>query len=252
MEIELGLTISALVAGLLMFLAPCTLPLVPAFIAFISGVRERDIESATGSRLRLKVMSNSLAFVVGFSVVFISFGILAGLFGTVIGPLRGILTQVGGALIIVFGLFMLGVFNFSWLKREYKFQFPSWIEPGHPSSAFIVGSTFALGWTPCVGPVLASVLLLASTSTTVLSGAWLLGVFSLGLAIPFLLTALLYTQAQGLIAHSASLLRFVSVVGGIFLLGIGVLLLTDNFNLTIEYGYKLFSFFGFEALYDYF
>jgi len=134
--------------------------------------------------------------------------------------------------------------------KEHKLQMPATLKPGKPSSAFLMGSTFALGWTPCVGPVLASVLLLASTSTSVLEGGFLLGVFSLGLSIPFLATAFLYARASKTIARYAQVSKWISWIGGVFLIFVGVLLLTDNFGLTVEYGYKIFNFFGIEGLFD--
>lgn len=251
MEISLAFILSSFIAGLLMFLAPCTLPLVPAYIAFISGVKSET--AVRGSReTRRKIIMNGVAFVIGFSVIFIAFGVLAGLFGSFIGQFRGVLTQIGGIFIIIFGLMMLNVIRFAPLMRERKIQLPSTFTPGKPISAFLIGATFALGWTPCVGPVLASVLLLASTSTTAITGGILLAIFSLGLSIPFLLTAFLYARASTIISQYSGVAAWVSTIGGIFLIGIGLLLLTDNFGLTIEYGYRFFNFLGYDALLDYY
>lgn len=251
MEIGIAFIVSAFIAGLLMFLAPCTLPLVPAYLAFISGVQPGDLQdSANKKEAKRHIMINGVAFVLGFSVIFILFGILAGLFGSFIGQFRGLLTQIGGVFIIVFGLMMLHVVNIAPLMRDRKLSMPNSLQPGKPTSAFLIGSTFALGWTPCVGPVLASVLLLASTSTTVFQGALLLAVFSLGLSIPFLLTALLYSRATEMIAKYAGVTKWVSTTGGVFLVFIGVLLLTDNFGLTVEYGYRVFDFFGIDGLFE--
>ncbi|MDC1205263.1 cytochrome c biogenesis protein CcdA [Candidatus Pacebacteria bacterium] len=251
MEISIAFIVSAFIAGILMFLAPCTLPMVPAYLAFISGVKQSDVDGTKkGTDAKRRIIKNAIAFILGFSIIFVAFGILAGLFGTFIGQFRVILTQVGGVFIIIFGLMMLNVINFAPLMKDRKLSMPSSLKPGKPTSAFLIGATFALGWTPCVGPVLASVLLLASTSTTVLSGGFLLGVFSLGLAVPFLLTAFLYAHASETILRYGSITKWVSIVGGVFLIFIGGLLLTDNFGLTVEYGYKVFNFFGFEGLFD--
>lgn len=234
-----------------MFLAPCTLPLVPAYLAFISGVKQTGVsDSKAGHKAKRQIIKNAIAFILGFSTIFIGFGILAGLFGTFIGEFRGILTQVGGMFIIIFGLMMLNVINIAPLMRDRKLSMPKSLTPGKPISAFLIGATFALGWTPCIGPVLASVLLLASTSTTVFSGGLLLAVFSLGLAVPFLLTAMLYARASETIMRYGNVTKWVSTIGGVFLIFIGVLLLTDNFGLTVEYGYRVFNFFGFEGLFD--
>ncbi len=246
-EVSITLIISSFIAGVFMFLAPCTLPMVPAYLAFISGVKQKDADS---KEVRNKIIRNAVAFVVGFGMVFTFFGVLAGFFGGFAGAFREILTQVGGVFIILFGLMMLNVIKIAPLLKTHTFELPSFITPGKSSSAFIIGSIFAIGWTPCVGPVLATVLLLATTSATAFSGGLLLAVFSLGLAVPFLLTAFLYARANATIMKYSRVSEWISIVGGIFLIGIGALLLTDNFGLTVEYGYRVFNFFGFEGLFD--
>ena len=250
-EISIAFVISAFVAGIFMFLAPCTLPLVPAYLAFISGVKNEDLEDPSKrAHAKALIVKNGITFVLGFSLIFIAFGMLAGFFGSFIGQFRSVLAQVGGVFIIIFGLMMLQIINIAPLMREHRLKMPAILTPGKPSSAFIMGSVFALGWTPCVGPVLASVLLLASTSTTVFSGGLLLAVFSLGLAVPFLITAVLYARASHVIAKYSGVTKWVGRVGGVFLIFIGILLFTDNFGLTVEYGYRVFNFFGFEGLFD--
>ncbi len=224
------------------------MPLLPAFLAFISGV-ENDDDSVVARR---KIIISALFFVIGFTFVFTFFGLLAGLAGGAIGPLRTYLTQLGGIFIIFFGLLMLGVFRLSFLSSDHKIKLPASVQPGHPSSSFFLGAGFAVGWTPCVGPVLASVLLLASTSSTAFSGAFLLLVFSAGLAVPFLVTAFLYSRASSMIAKYSYVSKFISQVGGVFLLFLGVLLLTDNFGLILEYGYALFGKLGLSGLFEHF
>jgi len=250
LELNITFAVASFVAGLLMFLAPCTLPLVPAYLAFISGVKQDEVKD--NKEARKKIRTNAIAFVLGFSVVFISFGILAGFFGSFVGPYRALLSQVGGAFIILFGLMMLNIINITPLMRDRKIALPKFITPGEPISAFLIGSIFALGWTPCVGPVLASVLLLATTKATVFSGALLLALFSAGLAVPFIVTAMLYARAGNLIAKYAHVSRVVSIVGGLMLIGIGLLLLFNNFGLTIQYGYQFFEFIGIGDLLDYY
>lgn len=251
-DVSIAFTFSAFIAGVLMFLAPCTLPLVPAYLAFISGVKAADlVDESTAKVAHRKIIVNGLFFVCGFSIVFIVFGVLAGAAGSQIGQFRSLLSQLGGIFIIIFGLMMLGILNISILQKEYKLTIPHFIKPGHPSSSFLIGTIFALGWTPCVGPVLASVILLATDSTTLVSGGLLLAIFSLGLAIPFLCTALLYAHVEKTIIKYSRASRFVSVTGGVFLIAIGILLLTENFELTVVYGYKVFELFHFDALYNY-
>ena len=250
-EVGIGFAISVFIAGLLMFLAPCTLPLVPAYLAFISGVKSEELTDPNEKKAAKRAIRiNGIAFVLGFSVVFVGFGLLAGLLGAQIGQFRNLLSQVGGAFIIVFGLMMLNVIKIAPLLKERKMQMPSFMTPGHPTSACGIGVTFALGWTPCVGPVLASVLLLASTSTTAVQGGVLLGIFSLGLAVPFLVTAVLYAEATTFITKFSSITKWISYVGGVFLIFLGLLLITGNFGFTVEYGYKIFNFIGFEGLFD--
>ena len=250
-ELSIGLMVASFVAGLFMFLAPCTLPLVPAYLAFISGVSNKDlIDPQKKERAKKQIKQNALTFVFGFSVVFISFGILAGLFGSFVGQFRDLLSQVGGAFIIIFGLMMLGWLKIPALMSEKRLVAPAALTPGKPSSSILIGSVFALGWTPCVGPVLASVLLLASTSATAWQGGFLLVFFSLGLSVPFLVTASLYTKASYVITKYSWVTKWVSLIGGLFLIFIGILLLTNNFILTVEYGYKIFNFFGITGFYN--
>ena len=192
-----------------------------------------------------------MAFVVGFSLVFIIFGMLAGLLGQALAPWRIWLARGGGVLIILFGLFMLGFFKLPILGSEKRIPIPKWLHLGKPSSSLFIGSAFALGWTPCVGPIVGSILLLAGTSATVVQGGFLLAVFSLGLAIPFILIALAYSRALKYIDAVSKYLKGVSIVGGIFLILLGGLLVTDNFGLTIQYGYQLLEFINYDRLLDF-
>lgn len=246
-ELNLFLIVASFIAGLLMFLAPCTLPLVPGYLAFISGVKQNDVETKHSN-----IYKNALAFVLGFSLVFVLFGVMAGHFGGLLGPLRIWLSQIGGLIIILFGLAMIGFFKLPFLNRSYRLKLPKSVTPGRPHSAFLIGVIFALGWTPCIGPVLATVLLLASDSATALSGGFLLLVFSLGLAIPFMLVALAYSKATNSILKATPVLVVIEMVGGVFLVVLGWLLLTDSFGLLIQYGYRFTNFLGFGNFLDYY
>ena len=250
--IEFGFIVSAFVAGLIMFLAPCTLPLLPAYLGFISGASLSDLDKPEKAKqLKRKIFINGVFFVLGFSLIFIFFGTLAGFFGAGLAQFRDWFARFGGVLIIFFGLFMLGVFNVPFLSGDKRLKLPAFLQVGRPSSSFVIGATFAFGWTPCVGPILASILLLASTSATAFQGGFLLEVFSLGLAIPFLMVAGLISSAGGFIERHARYLKGISFVGGVFLIILGALLLTDNFGLTIQYGYKWFEFLEYERLLDF-
>lgn len=251
-ELSLGFAITAFFAGLLTFLAPCTLPLVPAYLGFISGVDQeafKDPKTAKGARC--KIFLNGLSFIFGFSIVFILFGVLAGFAGTALAPYRIWFARIGGVLVILFGLFMLGIFKLPFFQSDKRIPIPKWLTLGKPSSSFFIGGTFALGWTPCVGPILGSILLLAGTSGTAFQGGLMLTIFSIGLAIPFLIIAFAFSRATHYIESISKYLRWVSIIGGVFLILLGLLLVTDNFGLTIQYGYELFDFINYEGLLEY-
>lgn len=252
MEIGFIFIISIFFAGILTFLAPCTLPLVPAYLGFISGVDQDALKNPETAKVaRRKIFLNGLAFIVGFSLVFIAFGVLAGIAGQALAPYRIWLARIGGVLVILFGLFMLGFFKLPFFQSDKRIPIPKWLTLGKPSSSLFIGGTFALGWTPCVGPILGSVLLLAGTSATAVQGGFLLAVFSLGLAIPFLIIALLFSRATRYIDSISKYLKWVSLIGGMFLILLGALLVTDNFGLTIQYGYELLDFINYDRLLDF-
>jgi len=252
MEIGFIFIISTFFAGILTFLAPCTLPLVPAYLGFISGVDQDALKNPETARAaRRKIFFNGLAFIVGFSLVFIAFGVLAGIAGQALAPYRIWMARIGGILVILFGLFMLGFFKLPFFQSDKRIPIPKWLTLGRPLSSLFIGGTFALGWTPCVGPILGSVLLLAGTSATAIQGGFLLAVFSLGLAIPFLIIALLFSRATRYIDSISKYLKWVSIIGGIFLILLGLLLVTDNFGLTIQYGYELLYFINYDRLLDF-
>jgi cytochrome c-type biogenesis protein len=251
----LSLIIPTFIAGVLTFLAPCTLPLVPGYLGFISGAsldELRDPEKL--KRVRKKVFFNGLMYVVGFSAVFILLGSLFGLGGAALVKYRIILSRVGGVLVIIFGLYMMHILKLPFLNfmsATKKFNLPKSLKPGNPKSSFLFGATFAFGWTPCVGPILGSVLLLASSSATVGQGALLLSVFSLGLAIPFIAIAVGIGHAAQHIKQITKYLNVISVIGGAFLIFLGILLLTDSMALWLSWSYRAFSFVNYESLLDY-
>jgi cytochrome c-type biogenesis protein len=247
------LIIPAFIAGLLTFLAPCTLPLVPAYLAFVGGASVKDLGGgAEARRARAKVFLNGLFFVLGFSVVFIILGVFAGTLGGFVAESRIWVARIGGILVILFGLIMLEVFSIPWLNTERKFRINANTDRrGTYGFSFSLGAIFGSGWTPCIGPVLGSVLVLAGTSATAASGATLLAVFSLGLAIPFLVIALLIGRAQAFIDKHSGKLRIVTKIAALLIIGLGLLLLTDKMNLLITYGYQLFDFINYDKLLDY-
>lgn len=247
-----GLIVPAFISGLLMFFAPCTLPIVPGYLAFISGVKAKDLEDKdTQEFAQKKITRSALFFVLGFSILFILFGILLGLAGSVFAPYRDVVMKVGGVLVIFFGLMMLGLFNIPFLNQDMKLKIPSWLHVGTPGASFAIGGIFAVGWSPCIGPVLGAILVLAGTSGSVVSGALLLAVFSLGLSIPFMLVAYFYSKAGDYISKISKFLQVISIVGGIFLVGIGLLLVLDKFVLFQEWGFELLKFINYESIEQY-
>lgn len=249
---EFSLILPAFIAGILTFLAPCTLPLVPGYLGFISGVSQQDLSDPTKARLaRKKIFMNGVFYVLGFSSVFILLGSLFGLGGSALIQYRIWLSRLGGLFVIFFGLFMLGILRLPFLAVEKHVGGLKNLKPGNPGSSFLFGATFAFGWTPCIGPILGSILTLAASSATVGQGAFLLAIFSLGLAVPFLLIAATVGSASMHLAKVNKYLPVISAVGGIFLVFLGILLLTDNMGAWIAYVYRIFNFINYDALYDY-
>jgi cytochrome c-type biogenesis protein len=250
---DIALFGGAFVAGLLMFFAPCTLPIVPGYLAFIAGIPLSALNTAAIKRTaRLLVFNNALAFVIGFSVVFIVLGASAGFIGALISPWRHILAKLGGVLIILFGVSMLGLVRLPVLSKETHIKLPSFLTLGRVSSSALIGALFALGWSPCIGPLLGTVLLIASNTATVVYGALLLGVFSLGLAVPFLLTALVVTESTVFLSRIGGFIQWFTYIGGIGLVVAGTVMLTGNMQRIAHWGYSLFESTGYGTLLNYF
>lgn len=253
-ELDLALTIGAFFAGMLTFLAPCTLPLVPVFLSFISGVSLAEIgknKIAADSGAKKRILKNAVLYIIGFSAVFISFGVLAGALGAGLAPFRKILTRFGGAIVIIFGIYLLGFFRLGFFSINLSSKLTSRINKNSPLAALVFGAAFASGWTPCVGPIVGSILLLASAKATALSGAFLLGIFSLGLAVPFLASALLITSVAGFLKKIQSYLKWIEFAAGMLIITLGLLLITDNLVLLIPFGYKIFNFINYDKILNY-
>ncbi len=248
-----ALIIPAFFAGLLTFLAPCTLPLVPAYLTFVGGTSVKDLsDKEKEKKARAKVFLNGLFFVLGFSAVFIILGLFAGTVGGFIHSGRLWFARIGGVLIIIFGLSMLNIVKIPQLLSEKKFSINANSKHrGTYGFSFFLGAIFGSGWTPCVGPILGSILVIAGASATAGSGAILLAVFSLGLAIPFLLIALGIGRSQKFIDKYADKLGFVTKIGGLLIIGLGILLLTDKMYFLVTYGYKFLEFINYDRLLNY-
>ena len=201
--------------------------------------------------VRRRVFYNALAFVIGFSIVFVLLGSFAAFLGALLGAWRPLMAQGVGLLVIIFGLTMLGVIEVPVLSSEKRLRLPKGLVVGRWESSLLIGALFSLGWSPCVGPILGTTLLVASTSTTALQGAVLLAVFSLGLGLPFLLTALLLAEAGLTFSRWGAFTTHLSKVGGVFLVVLGLVMLFGRFGVVIEYAYRLFSVFGYDRLLNY-
>lgn len=249
MEFSLSMIIGSFFGGVITFLAPCTLPLVPPFLGAIAGVGQTDLQGPDALVLyRRRLLRNAVLYVLGFSLVFIAFGLAFAWVGTVLMA-RIWIQRIGGIILVLFGLMVLGVLKPAWLARERRIRIPGLLGSGSGWHAFLIGVLFALGWSPCVGPLLGSILFLAARSATVFQGAFLLGVFSLGLGLPFILTAVLVGKAVTSFSRLDRAARILNSISGIFLVLIGFLLVIDRFGFTfgMMQRYLIEMFPGFEG-----
>jgi cytochrome c-type biogenesis protein len=229
---NLPLPIAAFVAGLVSFLSPCVLPLVPGYVSLISGAGVEELQSQE-MRLFRKVMLNSIAFIMGFSVVFITLGALSTEVGQLLARYKSTLSEIAGVVIILFGLHLTGVFRINALyadKRLHNVKGSSTV-----LGAFVIGFAFAFGWTPCVGPILAVILGFAAEQDSVAKGILLLTIYSLGLAVPFLLTSLLMERFLKFYSRFRTHMHALEVASGALLVALGVLLLIGRFSMLSRY-----------------
>lgn len=221
----------AFIAGIASFLAPCVIPLVPAYVSYITGVSVAELESSTFTKYRSQIILNSLFYIVGFSLIFILLGLGAAAISQILVLNRILLIRIGGILIIVFGLYSMGLFNrFALTQREFRFQLPDNTRRIKYLGPFLLGCTFALAWTPCVGAVFASILTLAASSGTIGQGAFLLFVYSLGISLPFFLIAITIGQSYHLLRQLGPRLHTINFVAGIFLVALGVVMVSGKYD----------------------
>ena len=233
---------TAFMAGILSFISPCILPLVPAYIGYLSGASLKESTNNQNSgKQRLKLLLISVFFVSGFSLIFIILGAVASSIGQALLPQKILLQRIGGGIIIIFGLHLIGLFKISLLNRTKKFKLPSYFDKFKYLKAFLTGSFFAFGWTACVGPILGSILVLASVSTSLNQGIILLTAYSAGLAIPFILTSLFVKQALEYIQKFSKFSKYVSILSGLFLIILGILFLFDEFSQVVSWLYGVYG-----------
>jgi cytochrome c-type biogenesis protein len=224
----------AFAAGIFSFLSPCVLPLIPSYLSFVSGVSLEEMRGDQAlTRVRWRLVLNSLAFILGFSLVFVSLGASASYLGSLFLGYRNSIRLLGGLFVLIVGLYLVGLFKIAALERYLQFNLKD--KPAGYLGSVLVGITFAVAWTPCVGPILGAILALAGTSGEISRGILLLSVYAAGLALPFFLSALAVNSFFQFSQTFRRYIRPVHVMGGILLIIVGILLLTDYMTLLNAY-----------------
>ena len=224
-------------AGIFSFLSPCVLPLIPSYLSFISGVSLEEVRAAQlGSRTRRRVAWNSLAFILGFSLVFVSLGASASFLSSFFLSYRGLIRVFGGIFILAVGIYLLGFFKVAALDRYFQFHLKD--KPAGYLGSALVGMTFGAAWIPCVGPILGAILTLAATSSEIATGIFYLGTYAAGLAVPFFLSAVAVNSFFEFSSRFRSYLPAIHRTAGILLIIVGVLLITDYMTLLNIYAIR--------------
>jgi cytochrome c-type biogenesis protein len=219
--------VAAFFAGLLSFVSPCVLPLVPSYLMYVTGLSLHHlVDFDERERMRKTIVVNALLFIAGFSLVFTGFGASASLIGRMLTDYQDFIRKVGGAFIVLFGLYLMGLLKLRLLMTEKRIQLRT--RPAGYAGSLIVGAAFAAGWTPCVGPILGTMLLYASTSDTLADGVTLLAFYSLGLGIPFFAAAMSVNSFLVQFRQVGAYLGVASIVSGIVLVIFGLVILNDS------------------------
>jgi cytochrome c-type biogenesis protein len=228
--------LAAFAAGFLSFVSPCVLPLIPGYISFISGASMEEMRGGgdvVPSTTRLQIFLTSLAFVIGFSIVFVLLGASATAIGKFMFARLPLLSKIAGGILIVFGLHTMGVFRLAFLETEKRVHAQR--KPAGPLGAMLVGVAFAFGWTPCIGPILGGILAIAGSKNSVWEGVTLLAVYSLGLGIPFLITSLAINQFFAAVKRIRRYYHAIEITSGALLVAVGVLIITGQMTLITRY-----------------
>ena len=217
----------AFLAGFVSFVSPCVLPLVPAYLSFLTGSTLEELQSSMAAPARARVIAHAVAFIIGFTIVFVALGASASAIGGVLKTNRHIIAQVGGVIIIILGLQMVGVFRLKFLAMDKRLH----LQPGNRSffMSGIVGVAFAAGWSPCIGPILAAILAIASQAGGAAQGAWLLFIYSMGLAVPFIALALAFGAVLPALNRMKRFLPALEIAAGVFMILVGIVLVNDWF-----------------------
>ncbi|MBV9440975.1 MAG: cytochrome c biogenesis protein CcdA [Candidatus Eremiobacteraeota bacterium] len=226
---------TAFLAGLVSFVSPCVLPLIPAYLSFLTGSSLEELKAQSDAASRARVMLHALAFVAGFTVVFMAIGLSASAVGSLLASYKDWIARFGGAVVILLGLNMLGLFKIPALMMDKRLQ----IRSANRSffASFLVGIGFAAGWSPCVGPILSGIILLASQEHYA-RAAFLLFVYSMGLAVPLLITAGAITQSLGALGRVKRYLGAIEVGAGAFLVAAGLVIVTGTFGRVAGFFYQ--------------
>jgi cytochrome c-type biogenesis protein len=225
--------ISVFIAGIISFLSPCVLPLIPGYISFISGENLSSLAN-NDNKIHKKAIIGTIFFGIGFSSLFIILGASATGVGSIFIEYKYIFSKIAGIIVIFFGLHMLGIFKLNFLKKQFKWNYKKRNAPYY-IEAFLLGFAFVFGWTPCIGPILASVLTLAANEETMKSGILLLSVYSVGLWIPFLLSAIFLSTCINLIKRFGKLTVTIEKIAGVLLIFLGILIMTNSLGLLTIY-----------------
>jgi len=237
-----SLLIGSLVAGVLTFLAPCTFPLIPAYIGFITG---------DGKLNKIQTIRNGALFVLGFMGVFITLGVFASSLSNLFNPdTRSIISRIAGIIILIWGLEMIGIFQHKIFQSNWTPRIKG-LKAGTAQSSILLGVLLGIGWTPCVGPILGTILTFLINQGTVLDGAILMFIFSVGLAIPFLITAILLAQGRQLLQKIETATPIIRIISGLFLVLIGILFITNTLEVLGRFIFNMLQFLNYDRILDY-
>lgn len=217
---------AALIAGLLSFFSPCVLPLIPAYFTFITGFSLDKLTHEPDGETRRKVLLSTIVYVLGFSTIFIAMGASASYLGGFFSRFSDQIRIIGGIIILLLGIHLTGLFRFRWLDFEKRVHVRE--KPLHFLGTFIVGMAFGAGWSPCIGPLLGSILIIAGSKETVTEGVVLLGIYSAGLGIPFVVLSLFIGFILAFIKKANRVLNYINIAAGVVLAVVGVLLITNK------------------------
>jgi len=234
-------------AGIVSFFAPCVVPLLPAYVGYVTGVSLNELKEYGYAPFRRKMVITSILYILGFSIVFVLLGTAAASIGSALRSYDSIIQKFGGLLILILGLEFAGIIHIPFLSTQKQFKLPTWVQSLGYARAFFVGIVFATAWTPCVGVVLGSILALAAVTGTAFHGAILLFVYSLGISIPFLIVSLTLASAPKYLSFMGKYIGIISKIAGIILAILGALLLTGTygylnsfiFDIAFKLGYEI-------------